>query len=163
MLTNCSGLDDAAAWPFPEDARLAMCFITAPWVSGSRKRPRIKSDISSNYLYIDGRPDGGSGPPWKVMVLPAKRVLASWQRWHLPKCPNDAGLGWSGHMTHSEVQQKNVIRYLAESLVNLWTLRLHALTWRLRRACPRNDALNGKQNCLSGECDGQATHYRLTQ
>lgn len=28
---------------------------------------------------------------------------------------------------------------------------------------PCNDILNGKQNCLSGECDGQAAHYAATQ
>lgn len=93
MLTNCFGRAEAAAWPTSKDARPAVCFIAARWVSGSRKGPRMQSDISSNYLYIDGRQDGRSGSPWKVMALPAKPVLASWQCWHLPNSPTEVGHG----------------------------------------------------------------------
>lgn len=37
------------------------------------------------------------------------------------------------------------------------------LTRWMCRASLCNDSLNGKQNWLSGECDGQAGHYRVTQ
>lgn len=89
MLTNCFGWADAALLPSSKDACLALCFITAPCVSGSRKTPHIKCDISSNYLYKDGRPDRRSGPSWKVMALPARRAWASWLRWPISPTTRD--------------------------------------------------------------------------
>lgn len=107
-LTNCSGRADAVARPSSKDARLAMCFITAPLVSGSRERPRLKSDISSNYFYIDERPDGPSGPTWKVMALPAKRVFSQLATLAFTKVPQRRGtwIIWSHDKLQSPTKEQ---------------------------------------------------------
>lgn len=56
MLTNCSSQVDAMALLSYKDTCPALWFIAAHGSGLGEGGARVESDISSNYLYEDGRP-----------------------------------------------------------------------------------------------------------